>query len=228
MRKKTGYDKTASELTKEVLGKSYSFSSTEQISKDENIQEISEMLKILGLENIRDNDLLFARFFVEESMCWIPRTEILAHDFEGSPLKKHITGTSTHKTVMRIVLENFCKIGFLESRTTDVESGHPQQEYRHNPLLVESTLRGNTAADLGGVVIAVEQIDIANWRLYGMCRGIGPEEFFSENDKIVDRAKKICAQCRISRKCLEFALENKEKFGVWGGLTAKERRDSTE
>lgn len=36
-------------------------------------------------------------------------------------------------------------------------------------------------------------------------------------------AKSLCAECPIQRDCLEYAVEAKEEWGIWGGLTARER-----
>ena len=41
---------------------------------------------------------------------------------------------------------------------------------------------------------------------------------------IRDRAKAICRACSVQSECLEFAIENSEKFGIWGGLSERERR----
>lgn len=41
---------------------------------------------------------------------------------------------------------------------------------------------------------------------------------------IVERAKKICGECPVQLECLEIALQNNEKYGIWGGKTSNERR----
>ena len=48
-----------------------------------------------------------------------------------------------------------------------------------------------------------------------------PEEY---TDKDVAQAKSICNDCWIKDKCLSFALDRKEREGVWGGTTPRERR----
>lgn len=40
----------------------------------------------------------------------------------------------------------------------------------------------------------------------------------------VEEAKAICATCPVQAQCLKFAIDNDERDGVWGGLTAKERK----
>lgn len=53
-----------------------------------------------------------------------------------------------------------------------------------------------------------------------------PERYRIDNDTYrvaVKVAKKLCAQCPIRQECLEYAVEAKEEWGIWGGLTARER-----
>jgi len=65
-----------------------------------------------------------------------------------------------------------------------------------------------------------------SWRQQARCRGVDPEVFYpvSEDDEDAAEAKSICALCPVREACLEFALTTREKNGVWGGLTERERR----
>ena len=59
------------------------------------------------------------------------------------------------------------------------------------------------------------------------CMNTDPELFFPDQDANVNlykTAKELCATCPIIKQCLEYALKTNEEFGVWGGLTAFERR----
>lgn len=49
--------------------------------------------------------------------------------------------------------------------------------------------------------------------------------FFVEKGGSTRPAKRICAGCPVREECLDYALEHDEAFGVWGGLSARERRD---
>jgi WhiB family redox-sensing transcriptional regulator len=64
------------------------------------------------------------------------------------------------------------------------------------------------------------------WRAAGLCKGSDPLVFYppSEDDSLAEQAKTICGMCAVRQTCLEFALTNREKHGVWGGLTERERR----
>jgi WhiB family redox-sensing transcriptional regulator len=56
------------------------------------------------------------------------------------------------------------------------------------------------------------------------CRQVDPELWFPEQGVSAQPAKKICARsCELRAECLELALENDERFGVWGGLSARQR-----
>ncbi len=62
------------------------------------------------------------------------------------------------------------------------------------------------------------------WRDLGACRGLDPEVFFPETDDEAEVAKNICDGCDVRIACLEHALASREKVGVWGGTTERERR----
>lgn len=64
------------------------------------------------------------------------------------------------------------------------------------------------------------------WKAKGSCRGLDPMVFYPPPDEpaLAEPAKEICATCPVRKHCLEFALATREKHGVWGGLTERERR----
>lgn len=68
----------------------------------------------------------------------------------------------------------------------------------------------------------------ADWRDLAECRGIDPGIFHpadeEENEFSAEPAKAICVECPVREACLEHAITVREKHGVWGGLTARERR----
>ena len=61
----------------------------------------------------------------------------------------------------------------------------------------------------------------ANWMERGLCRDIAPSVFFPSDGVGVEIARAICADCPVSRPCLEYALENKIDHGVWGGCSER-------
>jgi WhiB family redox-sensing transcriptional regulator len=62
------------------------------------------------------------------------------------------------------------------------------------------------------------------WQSDSLCAQTDPEAFFPEKGGSTRDAKKICASCEVRLQCLEYALENDERFGIWGGLSERERR----
>ena len=64
------------------------------------------------------------------------------------------------------------------------------------------------------------------WRTIGLCKGSETMVFYppSDDDSLAEEAKTICSMCAVRQRCLEFALNTREKHGVWGGLTERERR----
>ena len=63
-----------------------------------------------------------------------------------------------------------------------------------------------------------------NWQDDANCLGVDPDLFFPERGASTREAKEVCRGCIVRDQCLEFALQNGEKFGIWGGLSERERR----
>jgi WhiB family redox-sensing transcriptional regulator len=62
------------------------------------------------------------------------------------------------------------------------------------------------------------------WQDRALCAQTDPEAFFPEKGGSTREAKKICLGCEVRVECLEFALAHDERFGIWGGLSERERR----
>lgn len=67
----------------------------------------------------------------------------------------------------------------------------------------------------------------ATWMYDAACAGADPDRFFPADCRspALD-AKELCASCLVQPECLEYSLAAGEEFGVWGGLTEKERRNA--
>jgi WhiB family redox-sensing transcriptional regulator len=65
--------------------------------------------------------------------------------------------------------------------------------------------------------------DRAGWAPRGACRDVDPEVLFVPG-AAQHRAKLICAGCAVRIECLADALDSRTEFGVWGGMTERERR----
>ena len=64
----------------------------------------------------------------------------------------------------------------------------------------------------------------ASWQERSLCAQTDPEAFFPEKGGSTREAKRICTGCEVRAECLEYALEHDERFGIWGGLSERERR----
>ena len=62
------------------------------------------------------------------------------------------------------------------------------------------------------------------WRDAALCAEAFPDEWFPEKGGSSRTAKAICAVCPSKAPCLEFAMDNEERFGIYGGLSERERR----
>lgn len=64
------------------------------------------------------------------------------------------------------------------------------------------------------------------WKAEGLCRtpAAAGVDFFPKKPNPVAPAKAVCAQCPVTAECLDYALANGERFGVWGGLSERQRK----
>lgn len=74
--------------------------------------------------------------------------------------------------------------------------------------------------DFDDLFEAVEE----QWQDRALCAQTDPEAFFPEKGGSTREAKRICQGCEVKSECLEYALHNDERFGIWGGLSERERR----
>ncbi|WP_345622891.1 WhiB family transcriptional regulator [Streptomyces ziwulingensis] len=72
------------------------------------------------------------------------------------------------------------------------------------------------------LIDTITPADLA-WQETALCAQTGADFFFPEPGSSVRDAKRICGLCPIRPACLEYALSNDERFGVWGGMSEKER-----
>lgn len=76
------------------------------------------------------------------------------------------------------------------------------------------------------VVTDVSMIDVSDlsWKDSGLCAETDPEAFFPDKGGSTREAKRICTGCDVRSQCLSYALQNDERFGIWGGYSERERR----
>lgn len=80
--------------------------------------------------------------------------------------------------------------------------------------------------------VLVPVVALRGWRLEANCAGVDPDLFYPERGGSkglqaaqIELAKGVCAGCSVRMQCLVDALEGQEAFGIWGGLSEKERRE---
>lgn len=69
-----------------------------------------------------------------------------------------------------------------------------------------------------------EQGEQPEWFAYALCAQADPDAFYPEKGGTTREAKRICQVCPARPECLEYALARNERFGIWGGLSERERR----
>jgi WhiB family redox-sensing transcriptional regulator len=100
-----------------------------------------------------------------------------------------------------------------------------RNEYR--PAVPEDWFADPVRLGIPGIRSARPEEDDDNplaWQTDALCAQTDPEAFFPEKGGSTRDAKKICTTCEVKAQCLDYALSNDERFGIWGGLSERERR----
>lgn len=87
-----------------------------------------------------------------------------------------------------------------------------------------SASQSTTAVGQRGAAPADLQGEDKSWQDMANCLGVDPDLFFPERGASTREAKEVCKGCVVRDDCLEYALANGEKFGIWGGMSERERR----
>lgn len=61
------------------------------------------------------------------------------------------------------------------------------------------------------------------WAAYAACRQADPDQFFSTKEEDMAAAVRMCRGCPVTDECLDWALETRVRYGIWGGTTERER-----
>ncbi|GGP69971.1 hypothetical protein GCM10010185_48690 [Saccharothrix coeruleofusca] len=80
------------------------------------------------------------------------------------------------------------------------------------------------ARELSAFTDLFDAADEQDWQERALCAQTDPEAFFPEKGGSTREAKRICLGCEVRSECLEYALAHDERFGIWGGLSERERR----
>lgn len=90
--------------------------------------------------------------------------------------------------------------------------------------LPASTRLDGTGLGLAQLAALFGLDDETSWQDRAACATTDPEIFFPEKGGSTREAKRICAGCEVKAECLAYALEQGERFGIWGQLSERERR----
>jgi len=85
-------------------------------------------------------------------------------------------------------------------------------------------VRSLAQTSLQAIPITVAAGAEPEWHERALCAQTDPEAFFPEKGGSTREAKKICTGCEVRAECLSYALAHDERFGIWGGLSERERR----
>ncbi len=65
---------------------------------------------------------------------------------------------------------------------------------------------------------------IPEWYADALCAQVADEPFFPDKGGSIREAKSVCARCPVKAECLAYALDRHERYGIWGGLSERQRR----
>lgn len=92
------------------------------------------------------------------------------------------------------------------------------------PEAGDVSLQGWESADAEVLELSLVDREVLSWQERALCAQTDPEAFFPEKGGSTREAKKVCQACEVRVECLEYALAQDERFGIWGGLSERERR----
>jgi WhiB family redox-sensing transcriptional regulator len=100
----------------------------------------------------------------------------------------------------------------------------PVAGQRRQPVAGVARHRVERARTVRELFLLDADAEEAGWQERALCAQTDPEAFFPEKGGSTREAKKVCLTCDVRGDCLEYALMNDERFGIWGGLSERERR----
>ena len=116
---------------------------------------------------------------------------------------------------------------FLTAHDLDGETGTPAATvtalFPGDERPVEAVPVSQDWAAIPGVTTEPIEGELA-WQADALCAQTDPEAFFPEKGGSTRDAKRVCEACTVKDACLEYAMANDERFGIWGGLSERERR----
>jgi len=164
------------------------------------------------------------------------------------PVCNHISVISVGRpdSVSQTEIRSFVRIEMADIKTVvtftiyEIKVRRRSMSYEHLRGLMGGTPHTTTGSPMTSITSrprlslvpvpdAVEVFDPApvttdQWQDRALCAQTDPEAFFPEKGGSTREAKKICLGCEVRAECLDYALAHDERFGIWGGLSERERR----
>lgn len=128
--------------------------------------------------------------------------------------------------------EDFSTVPGVTSRSAEdwfVEPGARTPDTLPDPLAIDPNdltplPTDNSAVSPLSLLLGAAEDGELSWQDQALCAQTDPEAFFPEKGGSTREAKRVCASCDVRSDCLEYALANDERFGIWGGMSERERR----
>lgn len=143
---------------------------------------------------------------------------------EGTWPRKFVFGEawydSQHESSVQRELES--RISAIEQTARKTRTTIPV-DMPEGTTIIQGELRERYTSpdDLAQLLI---EDDEESWLDRALCAQTDPEAFFPEKGGSTREARRVCQSCDVREDCLQTALKNDERFGIWGGLTERERR----
>ncbi|MFW0108330.1 WhiB family transcriptional regulator [Rothia sp. P7181] len=146
---------------------------------------------------------------------------VYAHRNYGS--ESRYSGTQTQRYTMQSAqyLEERANALLAAADAKEKAKQPPQQKKNLDPFSAEALSLWEAAAGLYST--EGDDGELA-WQADALCAQTDPEAFFPEKGGSTRDAKRVCNECPVREACLEYAMDNDERFGIWGGLSERERR----
>jgi WhiB family redox-sensing transcriptional regulator len=116
----------------------------------------------------------------------------------------------------------FDRVVRFDDRLLGTVGSMPEPSTAATPIGAISRPQLSLVPDQVDVDPAIDDAD--QWQERALCAQTDPEAFFPEKGGSTREAKRICLGCEVRDECLDYALAHDERFGIWGGLSERERR----
>jgi WhiB family redox-sensing transcriptional regulator len=116
-------------------------------------------------------------------------------------------------------------MNYKENRIMPIRPQDSQKQAPTSSSSSPSSPSSHTNLSAGPIIqlISGESVELS-WQERALCAQTDPEAFFPEKGGSTREAKRVCLSCDVRSQCLEYALAHDERFGIWGGLSERERR----